>query len=857
MKKLLIVATLMLTLTFQALAQDRDAEVKTLTELSNSYGSHLAYAQAKLLINKYGLRDMTQERNLSRYSLHSDLYGGFHVGSSEFQGRLDIYTGKRAIDESLQLESIDALENEFKKRTRELSSVEALKVKSHPWEEMLKEVEPGPDPSPILKLVPEDHLVIYFKEAATISQLEGALRELAAGAEALFEVDNSLKIRRQTAKRLGVQKFQEFEALMGETVFVSEDLDFFPNTHYALIFKGEAAKTGANMLLESPAKGALGDYFVVASSQALFDRIAKVHAGELPSMFDSLDYRYANAVLDKRRDGLVYLSEAFILKLVSPAHRINAARRLGAVERLEGRQYAVLAYRCLTGKFPKTFHQMVKEGYLKAAPEDRTFTITPEGIVNHRIWGSLYDLKALSDVPILRVTKDEKRLYERFLRGYENFWRAFFDPIGVAFQVDEELYFHTIILPLINNSEYNDVARVAGGKVIAFQGLQSPLLRGPLSFHSRFNFDNFLLFLHNRWRMPETEQERETAKATINDEFQEEANLDPPVDLFALVGDEMALTLATDFDPSINWNANDIPVYASFQLTDKENFRRAARALFAGNPNYEILEKTHQEVTYLELPFWADLKIYIIYHGDFLHFTLHEPTILALCVASKADPQSGTFLGSKLLGDEHNVLFRGDFASLDGFRSALASIQNKRSAYRQMRDAVGYALDISLLDEALGKEGAALAYFREPPLRMYGVPLTSKKGKVLYGGRSVEDLDFSFSYVTKSNPPEKKEKTTLLELVQEHSDGKLEAKMKNFDSLSVTMEFTPEGLSTKVAVNNPVRNPVSALIAATSGDDVEAAPATVFGSAAKLGAGAVVLFILGLLMASGMRKNGS
>lgn len=799
--KIFTLLLLCLSLSLPALAQENGKErLAELTEMANSYGSHLAYAQARMLANKLDQTDGTQSYKLSRYSLRSDLYGGFHLGSDQFKGDLDLFTGKRAIDESLQLESIDALEDELKRRTVELQEIVPLQIRSHPWEEMLQELKPGPEIAGAMGMVPHDHLAVLFYDAKTIKEMEAAFQELAAGANALFDLSSSLSIRAQIAQRLGIDQFQELEALMGETVFVSEDLDFFPGTHYALIFQGDAAsRLGANLLMKAPAQGRIGGYFVIASSQQLWDRIEKVHQGSSPSMADSLDFQYANAVLEPKRDGLVYLSEAFILKLVSPGHRINAARRLGAIEKLVNRQYAVLAYRCLEGSWPRTFAQIVSEGYLKAAPEDRSFTISPEGIVEHKVWGSLYQLKSLSDVPLTRVTPDEKELYERFARGYQSFWRTFFDPIGVAFKVDAELNFHTIILPLIDNSEYRNLSAIAGGEPIEFDSFQRPLLGGPVSLAMRFNLGDFLLMFDGRTNLdPAARAAREDK---INQMFQKEAKLDPPVDLFALVGDEMAVTLHSDFDPTHQWNIDQLPISFSFQLLDKENFRRAARAAI-GSAKLTMAQASESEVEYHILPLFSDIKIYLLYHQDFLHFTFNQPTMESLCRATEAKASAIELPGEGHLEPAQNLLWRGDFAELDQVRSFLSGVRNNRRAHEQMVHAAGYMLDVSLLEEALGRPGSAQGYLTRPPQRMYGVPLSIARGKVRYGGLALEEIDWTFRYRS-AGEPEKDGKVTLEALVERHSDGKAEEAMKNLRSLAVGLRFTPEGLSTRVVVNNP------------------------------------------------------
>src|SRR5205823_3453352 len=78
-------------------------------------------------------------------------------------------------------------------------------------------------------------------------------------------------------------------------------------------------------------------------------------------------------------------------------------------------------------------------------------------------YGTLEFGTPLVELPIGRVTDRERDGYQQFREGYLNLWRRFFDPVGIRFRLGThgarvEVY----LLPLVNNSEYNQLRAWAG-----------------------------------------------------------------------------------------------------------------------------------------------------------------------------------------------------------------------------------------------------------------------------------------------------------------------------------------------------------------------------------------------------------
>jgi hypothetical protein len=768
------------------------------------YGSRLAHAKYRLVSRKNGWDNGWYEQ--SGYSLHSDVYGGLYSPDNGTRGDLDLYTGRKAVDQSLATGSIRATKDPTGDRSLKISEIEPVTVRSHPWQEMLKETKPGPEISSLFEMAPEDCLVVYFEKGSTIGELERSLQSLVEGADSLFNFQQSLSATEMIAKRLGVENFRDLEPLMGETLFISEDLDFYPNTHYALVFKGDSlSKIGANMLLDSKAQGRVGDAFVLATSKELFARIEKAHSGDVPSLAQADDLKYCNAVLDHQRDGFCYLSEAFISKLVFPAYRINSARRSAAIDGLVERQYSVLAYRTITDAWPKSFAQMVEENYLPPNPDDGDYVIDADGQVEHKLWGTLWNLKALSDVPVHRVSKIEKSEYDRFREGYDRLWTRFFDPVGAAFEVKEQLRFHTIILPLVNSREYNWLQLMSGGDPMDFKTLTYPYLDTPASFHAKFNTEDILLSLFNNFSPVADEEERARTKQEMNDEARRSFSLDESFDLFEIFGDEVCVAYGEDIRFQ-DWNQLDMVV--SLELKDQERFQQLSRAVLGGF-NREI--KTLHGVEYVQLNYSeSEPGLFAVYYGDFVHLMMYKPALERLCKQLSEPNKDDSWFDSRWVGAKHNVLFRADLRKAN---SLLADVMDPSRTYygkQQMNHAVGYMVDIMLLEKSLGKDEAE-RFFRHPPRSLYGIPLSVKDGQVYMGDVPAEDVKLHGYYYPAEKEPKPDEGARLVDLVKKHRDPAALKKMELFEQASVGLSFTPEGLSTRVSINNPAYESEAAL----------------------------------------------
>lgn len=69
----------------------------------------------------------------------------------------------------------------------------------------------------------------------------------------------------------------------------------------------------------------------------------------------------------------------------------------------------------------------------------------------------------LIEIEIGNISKREAEEYKKFAASYSSFWKDYFDPIGIRIKTDPGLTIETCILPLINNSIYSLLSGITGG----------------------------------------------------------------------------------------------------------------------------------------------------------------------------------------------------------------------------------------------------------------------------------------------------------------------------------------------------------------------------------------------------------
>lgn len=432
-------------------------------------------------------------------------------------GLYEITTGATALQESLQLDRLRGAQPDLGARSVPLTSLAGVEIREHPWQKMLAGKTPAIEP--IAGLIPADQ---YYLRFTTIKAMKDFLDFADRwGGSILAEVDlggRDFGAREKLERQLCLRT-SWLSTLLGESVVESlaltgSDPYLREGTDLAIVFRLKSeplffaavnryldeARRARPDLKESrtheldteieaytTADGAvrchrakLGEYAVYANSRAALVRVIEAARGKRPSLKTSLDFAYMRSLFTlgaPEEDGFLFLSDPFLRAITGPRLRIAEKRRLETLTTLEMVKNAALLYLFeRPGAKVPTLEQMLKAGVIDRAdltlePGDRlswdpaTFTARSER------YGRPGDMVPSSEIVIDKVTKQEKSEYEIFRRNYQDYWRQYFDPIGIRITARERMALSVTILPLLDHSEYNQAREFFGGAAVELEPL--------------------------------------------------------------------------------------------------------------------------------------------------------------------------------------------------------------------------------------------------------------------------------------------------------------------------------------------------------------------------------------------------
>ncbi len=746
----------------------------------------------------------------------------------------------------------------------DVSEIVPVEIKSHPWDEMLtgKELE-VPE---IASVIPNDMLFIHFSDPSKSLEFEKAMLSFTDSFGDLYGIGEFQKVKPAMMRRLGIPDADVLVLGLEEMAFVSDDLSFVPGTDYALImkFKNDAVRKGFDFLKnEDVISKELGNYTVIATDKSVLGRIEKAFSGT-GAMKDEKDYHYALSTLDSRRDGMIYLSETFIRKLTGPAYRINSRRRNSVLNALETLQYAVFAYRGLTGTWPVSFDTMAREGYIaeNVIHEVGKYSIDGEGRVHHSEWGSLYDVTPVNRVPISKITLAEKALYERFSEEYQEYFREFFDPIGIAFVVSDQIAFHTIILPLIDETEYRYLKTAFGNSLSSLRFFFDADRLGAVNFAAGFSIDDFLAAIgeeeyqrnkswmedENMWYTPtdekkkemeeieklSAEQRRERFIHDMENEVSEELfdkQLEPGERVFDFIGSEVYLGMGDKNSFMVN-NIADIDVWFGLEITNREKAEEFLNSVYkilyeemGGSDGYgfftlsstEPVKNTYNNVEYSLIP-TGFVNVYYVFFDDIFYLTISQLSMNRLIDAhnsgKKAEFSPALKRGFAFVGTEQNIGAAFDLEKIAGYE--IQDDMGYPSEWQMQNDfgaRKAYLTEAMTLAKMLpgydGTLSAAQSYYRHIPEAFMEGTFVSEDGGIFFlsGSEktdifSIGDTYSSYSYYDSVPAEEKISITTLID--KPASFETVRSELKKWKSAVIGLKFTDDGLDIRLAFGNPL-----------------------------------------------------
>ncbi len=437
-----------------------------------------------------------------------------------------LFSGSLAVQESLQLDAMRP-GSDFNRESGEQKQGPAVQiqtltgptVESHPWHEMLKGQKPNF--SILANYVPADNYYIRFRSVSRMLDIiDGgnlfAKHLYTQSGESAFARDTEQKLRQQLAVETNplARPFYDLVvreiAISGSDPFVNEgsDVTLLFRFDQDLVFRAQmdayltaAEKSIADVTRQEetwegvsfmhltspdrevhvfsayPEKG----LHVRSNSRTAFQRVLKLIKGQsdpsLTSLGQSEEFAYMRTLMPAdapEEDGLIYLSDPFIRRLVGPELKLTELRRLKCFNNLRMIGHAAAMYETENGHAPDSMNDLqaanclpdgFNAGRLKCACGGE-YSLSRDGrhgVCSHH--GHAEALIPCCEIPEASVTTSEADAYRQFVTEYSQYWRTFFDPIAIKVQATPERYrLETIVLPLINNSMYQSMAMALGGE---------------------------------------------------------------------------------------------------------------------------------------------------------------------------------------------------------------------------------------------------------------------------------------------------------------------------------------------------------------------------------------------------------
>ncbi|MEM1030092.1 MAG: hypothetical protein AAGN82_07065 [Myxococcota bacterium] len=214
---------------------------------------------------------------------------------------------------------------------------------------------------------------------------------------------------------------------------------------------------------------------IVSTSLVATRRVLDTVAGRAPALRTEPDFEYMLA-----RDGdvahqiLAYAGDRFVARAVSPRSRVLDARRQVAAAELERPAQAALLHGWLYGRAPKDGPALQATSLLRSSDlrhfDGEAISFAP-GSAPRSVWGRPGALTPLLDLPDpARVTTVEAAAYQTFVNNYEGLWSEAIDPIALRVNVApsrRSIRADLRVLPLVRNSEYDDLREMVGEQRIA------------------------------------------------------------------------------------------------------------------------------------------------------------------------------------------------------------------------------------------------------------------------------------------------------------------------------------------------------------------------------------------------------
>lgn len=427
-------------------------------------------------------------------------------------------TGLASIQESLQLDRLAGGGDVLEPPTIPIASIAALPTPSMPFEKMRNNRTPGIEP--LAKLAPADWYYAHFPRVSSMRRVLDASDRWGGHLLSAYTIngrDNRVreKIERALLLQSSPQLDPVYELAVGDLAVVGSDPFLFEGSDVTVIFtvKNELlVATNLEMQRRNAASGGAervsivheeyrgwtidglqtgdraissfaaigGGAAVVSTSLGALKSVIDVAAGAAPSLAASEDFQYYRAVRPYEEileDGFLFLSDAFVRRVVGPRLKIGEARRVRCAVTLQMISYARVLFETEQHRAPVSIPELIGSKYLDRedlrCPDGGEYSLdggVPVCSVHNRLRALTPNIELRVDM----VTQEEADAYHRFIDSYHSYWRRFIDPVGIRVRATDRLELDAMVLPLVENSIYSSFLDATGPEPVSLARPQLP-----------------------------------------------------------------------------------------------------------------------------------------------------------------------------------------------------------------------------------------------------------------------------------------------------------------------------------------------------------------------------------------------
>lgn len=419
----------------------------------------------------------------------------------------DMLTGSLAVQAALQQQTLGGGGHVGDLDTH-ISQLSPPRLQSLDYARLLEEKRTRdkvePKPHEIARLVPEDQYFLHFNSMQSAGELMDLARGWGDSLLRMFtlhaqdnrvpeKLEEQLCLNRDALTRLFADAVVSELAVTGSDPFVLEGTDVTILLHLQRpdVFQKSADEWLARAKAKHPDLSERefnyrghkvaarytndrvvssfvvnhGEYAIYSNSHAAIRKIVDAIIGKAPRLYDALDYRYVTTILPPEADarsGYLYASEACIKRLVGPEAKIAEKRRVQCFNNLVMLNNASLFYRMEHGKSPGSLSDLYQGKYIESdkvvCPHGGAYAFdAAHDTCTCSLHNRLKYLTPNAELPVLKVSHEERDEYERYKVRYQAFWRTLFDPLAVRVTMAPRVKLEVCVLPLANGSLYSEL----------------------------------------------------------------------------------------------------------------------------------------------------------------------------------------------------------------------------------------------------------------------------------------------------------------------------------------------------------------------------------------------------------------